>query len=233
MRTRNLVTLLFFISGNFLFSQAPNAANAVKVTGPHLLLKADVRSLELQPKLSLEYFFTKKISLEAGYCYFWTGQKMHFEDFYQQGMVAALFGLGPAKGNDIFSDWKYSFNNGLYLGLGYMYRYSWFTNKHQEADVGENSYQYYNQSETAHSSFVRLTLGGHYKIKNRNLYLNPYISTMIGNTDLQLRIDTTGGKPANYSRDVKPVNTHQQLTRCIVIIGFNFCFDVFDRKKKS
>ncbi len=205
--------------------------NAVK--SPTLLLKADVRSLELQPKLSLEYFFSKKISLEAGYCYFWTGQKMHFEDFYQQGMLVALLGIGQAKGNDVYSDLKCFYNSRAYIGLGYMYRYSHFKNIQQTADVGDREYQYYEQSEIAYSNFVRLTAGAYYKIKNRNLYLNPYISTMIGATDLQLRIDTTGGKPANYDREVKPINTHTQLTRCIVIIGFNFCFDVCDRRKKS
>ena len=177
--------------------------------------------------LSFEYFFSKRFSLEAGGRYFWRGTKIYEEDFYQQGMGTEFLGIGPSKGYDIFSDIKYSWKNGTYLGLGYMYRYSYFKNKHMWADVGDTQYQYYNQSETAYSNCVRLTFGAYLKLKNKNIYINPYASLMIGQTQLQLQIDTTGGKPANYSRDVLPINEHETRAKGFLIIGFNFCFDFF------
>ena len=227
MKIRQLI-LLFFINGNLLLAQNEKGIEP----RPNLLIKADLRSLKLQPKLSFEYFFKEKLSWELGASYFWSGQQIHFEDFYQQGMGYAFFGVGPSKGQDIFSDLKYSTQTGFYLGIGYLYRYSHFVDKHYEADVGNKAYQYYNQSETAYSNFVRFTLGSHRKLKNKNIYVNPYASIMIGNTNLKLKIDTLGGEPLYYSRDVMPINENKKIIKCILLIGFNFCFDFFPTARK-
>lgn len=234
MKIKHSIIIVFFLAAGSCFSQNDHDTFFFSETEQrqHLLLKADCRSLMLQPKLSFEYFFNKRLSLELGASYFWTGQKMHYENFYEQGMFAALIGIGPAKGSDIFTDFKYLFRDGVYVGLGYLYRNSYFTNKHYEADVGNNQYQYYNQSEISYSNFARFTVGQFIKLNDKGLYINPYAAIMIGRTQLQLQIDTTGGKPANYNKDVKPVNENTILTKCIIIIGCNFCFDLFQRAKK-
>jgi hypothetical protein len=234
MLKRRFIIILFFIQGNLLFSQTAKDSSRLTQTIPQplFLLKVDLRSVMLQPKLSCELFATKRLSIEIGACYFWTGQKVYQQDFYQQGMLTSLLGIGPSKGNDIFSDIKYSKDNGTYFGIGYFYRYSHFSDKHLTADVGDRAYQYYNQSENAYSNYLRLTAGFHRKLKNKNIYVNPYAALMIGRTNFHLTIDTTGGEPVNYSRDVLPIDEKKIATKGILIIGLNFCFDFFHKARK-
>ena len=203
MRFHLIVIPIFYINSNLLFSQV--LTSTAEQPRPILLLKADCRSIILQPKLSLEYLFVKKISLEIGACKFWSGQKIHQEDALSEIFGFSIIGIGPSKVFDIFSDIKYSYRNGLYWGIGYLYRYSYFNNVKYGAEVSEYKYQYYKQSEKSYSNFLRLTIGAHMKVQNKNIYINPYLATMYGNSNIHFQIDTTGGNPQNYSyHAVKP-----------------------------
>jgi tetratricopeptide (TPR) repeat protein len=198
-----------------------------------LLLKADVRAILLQPRISLEFFLNNKFSLEAGGSIFRTGQHIYYQDFFETGLIQALIGIGPSKGYDYYADLKYTLPQGFYWGMGYFYRYSHFNKKDYTADVGNNEYQYFQVSEKAYSGYVRFTGGAYLPLnKKKSLYLNPYAALMIGRSDLHLVIDTLGGKPADYDRDVLPENTHKKISSGLLIIGCNFCFSIINRDRK-
>ena len=118
---KHFLIIIFFISGNVLFSQTrKNDDNS-----PKFLLKTNCRGLFLQPSLSAEYFFTEKLSLNIGASYFWTGRKIYGQTEGDR-MGQFFLNTGPSKGYDIFSDINYTLENRIYFGLGYMYRYSYF-----------------------------------------------------------------------------------------------------------
>ena len=95
MRIRDFIFIVFIIYRNLLFSQTAKDTTSIKKKEPILtplkkaeqrpffLLKVDTRAIILQPKISFEFSFSKKISLETGGSYFWTGERIHIIDLYQ------------------------------------------------------------------------------------------------------------------------------------------------------
>jgi outer membrane autotransporter protein len=112
--------------------------------------------------------------------------------------------------------------------MGYLYRYSYFNNIKEESDGNE----YFQQSENAHSNFIRLTVGAHFKFRTKNLYINPYVATMYGYTRIKLEVDTSGGSTKNYDHDILPRTGYTSFGKSIIIMGVNFCFDLKPKARK-
>jgi hypothetical protein len=228
MVQKYILFLLFLVSGNLISAQDNNLEISRPMPGS--LLKVDGRALLLQPKISYEFFLSKRLSLEGGACYFWTGFKTYFTI---DPIGSGLFGVGPAKGYYLVTDLKYYNSHGFYLGLGYCYRYSHFSDRPTYNELEENVYQKLMQSEKAYSNYICFTAGwneGRKRINynKKKIYINPYVTFMIGPSHLHLKLDTTDTTLPTFN-SLQPINDTRNVTHAMLIIGLNFCINPINR----
>ncbi len=227
MKIKNLILLVFFLNTIYFFAQVNESKKKDELK---VLLKTDARAILLQPGISIEYFFIKKLSIDVGASYLWSGQKIYADQLGDR-FGYTLLGIGPSRGHQLYSDLKFNFRNGVYIGLGYFYRYSYYKNKPFINELSQDNYQNYRQSEDAYSNMIRFTWGGHYNIKN-NVYANPYVALMIGNSNIQVDIDTTSAKSyVNYKPTIFPEHQKVNKLTCFFEFGFKLCLGINSKNR--
>lgn len=226
--------------GMFMFSNIyVNAQNkgVKEIKEVRFLIKTDVRAVLLQPKLSFEGYFNNGISAEVGVGRGWSSESIS-RDGLGDRFGYTLLGIGPAKSLDLFGDMKYTFKKkdgrSVYLGLGYLNRYSHFTNKFSYEELSEYQYQHYHLSETVTLNMIRVTVGKFNTMKNSKFGFNPYFALMVGNSKLQYNIDTVGASSyVNYSPTVLPKNEKKNGTTYLLELGCKLYFDMSDVFKQD
>ncbi len=228
---KKILIILFLVSGNMLLSATKEDTTQTE-QNQRIFLKTSCRAFFLQPSFSAEYFFIPNLSLNTGFTYFWTGRMIYGDDLGDR-MSYWMFNTGPSKGYDVFADINYTFENGTYLGLGYMYRDSHFNNKKLSIELSEYEYQYYYQTEAAQTNAIRITVGNNFRIKNSNFYLNPYLSNIIGFSNGSVKIDTAGQTNYTYKPTEMPINKTFTCKKWFFEAGLNICFKPQTKARRS
>jgi hypothetical protein len=214
-------------------NQAPAQNNKLETfyDNRHLVLKTDViRGLMLQPIIAVEYFNGKRLSLEAGGSYFFTGMRFYGDDVWTRDVARPFAGFGPSHGIEAFADlkWKAFKNmpNPFYLGVGYAFRASSFDNVTLISKVSSTTKrQEFKQTENFVSNGIRTTMGVFiFPKKHKEIILNPYLAITTAYATYTASRDTIAGDPSNKYKYIAPESVSGNKIIVYSEIGFKICF---------